>query len=171
MKLFFGLIGISLTMCNPNSANNTEFVSSSQDSTKTKKNIMADTLQKTDEEWKKTLTPEQYRVLREKGTERPFYGEYETVYEPGQYNCAACGLELFKSDTKFDAGCGWPSFYREAAKGNIIEKTDVTLGMKRTEIVCARCAGHLGHVFDDGPEPTGLRYCVNSVSLKFIPSK
>ncbi|MCC6690595.1 MAG: peptide-methionine (R)-S-oxide reductase MsrB [Bacteroidia bacterium] len=130
---------------------------------------MSDTMHKTNEEWKKILSPEQFRVLREKGTERPFSGEYETNYKSGTYVCAACGQLLFQSDTKFDAGCGWPSFYREAAKGHIVEKLDNTLGMKRTEIVCARCGGHLGHVFDDGPEPTGLRYCVNSVSLKFIP--
>ncbi len=156
-------------------SSNTEFTSQTKskvDTTLTTSPIaMADTVQKTDEEWKKILTPEQYRVLREKGTERPFSGEYETNFSPGTYVCAACGLELFKSDTKFDAGCGWPSFYREAAKGNIMEKSDFTLGMKRTEIICKRCAGHLGHVFDDGPQPTGLRYCVNSVSLKFIPDK
>ena len=114
-------------------------------------------------------TPEQYRVLREKGTERPYSGEYEKNFAPGTYVCAACGNVLFYSDHKFDAGCGWPSFYREAAKGHIIEQTDLSLGMRRTEIMCAKCGGHLGHVFDDGPKETGLRYCVNSVSIKFIP--
>ena len=130
---------------------------------------MNDSIKKTNEEWKKQLTPEQYRVLREKGTERPFSGEYDKFFEAGTYVCAACGNELFFSEHKFDAGCGWPSFYREAAKGHITEKTDFSLGMRRTEILCAKCGGHLGHVFDDGPHETGLRYCVNSVSIKFIP--
>ena len=130
---------------------------------------MNDSIKKTNEEWKKQLTPEQYRVLREKGTERPFSGEYDKFFEAGTYVCAACGNELFFSEHKFDAGCGWPSFYREAAKGHITEKTDFSLGMHRTEILCAKCGGHLGHVFDDGPHETGLRYCVNSVSIKFIP--
>ncbi len=149
------------------------YCASCGDSTKTtnKITVMQDTVKKSEEEWKRVLTPEQYRVLREKGTERPYSGEYEKTFEPGTYVCAACGNVLFKSDTKFDAGCGWPSFYREAAKGHIIETPDYTLGMKRTEITCARCGGHLGHVFDDGPKETGLRYCVNSVSLKFIPDK
>ncbi|MBI2270151.1 MAG: peptide-methionine (R)-S-oxide reductase MsrB [Bacteroidetes bacterium] len=168
---FILLIASSLfAMC----SSNTQFVTDRrplEDSTKTNKTVMTDTIQKTDEEWKKILTPEQYRVLREKGTERPFTGEYENNYEPGTYVCAACGQELFRSDTKFNAGCGWPSFYREAAKGHIIEKADLTLGMRRVEIICSKCSGHLGHVFDDGPQPTGLRYCVNSVSLKFIPDK
>ena len=130
---------------------------------------MNDSIKKTNEEWKKQLTPEQYRVLREKGTERPFSGEYDKFFEAGTYVCAACGNELFFSEHKFDAGCGWPSFYREAAKGHITEKSDFSLGMRRTEILCAKCGGHLGHVFDDGPHETGLRYCVNSVSIKFIP--
>jgi len=130
---------------------------------------MSEAEKKTEQDWKKILTPEQYRVLRQKGTERPFSGQYEKNVAAGTYVCAACANLLFTSDTKFDAGCGWPSFYREAAKGNIIETDDFTLGMKRTEITCARCGGHLGHVFDDGPKETGLRYCVNSVSLKFIP--
>jgi len=143
-----------------------------KDTTKTKTmDTSKNMISKTDDEWKKELSPEQYRVLREKGTERPYSGEYETNWAKGTYVCAACENPLFKSDTKFDAGCGWPSFYRELAKGNIVEHVDNTLGMKRTEIVCAKCGGHLGHVFDDGPEPTGLRYCVNSVSLKFIPDK
>ncbi|MES2690299.1 MAG: peptide-methionine (R)-S-oxide reductase MsrB [Bacteroidota bacterium] len=123
---------------------------------------------KTEEEWKKELSPEQYRVLREKGTERPFSGKFEEHYEPGVYTCAACGNELFRSDTKFDAGCGWPSFYEALDKTKVIEKEDNTLGMRRVEILCARCGGHLGHVFDDGPkDKTGLRYCINSVSLDF----
>jgi peptide-methionine (R)-S-oxide reductase len=123
---------------------------------------------KTEEEWKKQLSPQQYAVLREKGTERPFTGKFEDHYEPGTYTCAACGNELFQSTTKFDAGCGWPSFYEALDKTKILEKSDFTHGMSRIEIMCARCGGHLGHVFDDGPkDKTGLRYCVNSLSLDF----
>jgi peptide-methionine (R)-S-oxide reductase len=124
-------------------------------------------IKKTDEEWKKDLTPEQFQVLRLKGTERPFTGKFEDHWDSGMYVCAACGNELFSSDSKFDAGCGWPSFYEALDKTKIIEKQDYTHGMVRTEILCAKCGGHLGHVFDDGPKPTGLRYCVNSVSLDF----
>ncbi len=129
-------------------------------------------VQKTDEEWKKTLSPEQYRVLREKGTERAFSGEYETHWDTGVYVCKACGAELFRSSTKFDAHCGWPSFYESVDKSAVKEIKDVSYGMVRTEVVCARCGGHLGHVFDDGPrDKTGLRYCINSVSLGFEQKK
>lgn len=122
---------------------------------------------KSEEEWKKILTKEQYHVLREKGTERPFTGEYWNHFEKGVYKCAACGEVLFESDTKFDAGCGWPSFYKAIDKSKIIEKDDFSFGMHRIEVMCKNCGGHLGHVFDDGPQPTGLRYCINSVSIKF----
>jgi len=131
--------------------------------------LMENKLNKSEEEWKKVLSPAQYHVLREKGTERPFTGEYENNYAPGDYVCAGCGQLLFHSTTKFNAGCGWPSFYREAAKGNIKETPDYSFGRVRTEITCSKCDGHLGHVFEDGPEETGLRYCVNSLSIKFIP--
>lgn len=120
-----------------------------------------------EEYWKKLLTKEQYHVLREKGTERPFTGEYWNHFEKGVYKCAACGEVLFESDTKFDAGCGWPSFYKAIDKSKIIEKDDFSYGMHRIEVMCKNCGGHLGHVFPDGPKPTGLRYCINSVSIKF----
>jgi len=124
------------------------------------------TVMKSDEEWQKELTAEQYRVLREKGTERPFTGEYYKHKEEGTYVCAGCGAELFDSDTKYDSGCGWPSFYA-GMEGKITTKQDNSLGMARTEIMCAKCGGHLGHIFNDGPQPTGQRYCVNSASLDF----
>jgi peptide-methionine (R)-S-oxide reductase len=126
---------------------------------------------KTNTEWKKLLTPEQYHVLREKGTEIAFTGKYWNEHKKGTYRCAACGLELFSSDTKFESGTGWPSFWQPIAKANVREIADRTLGMERVEVECARCGGHLGHVFDDGPPPTGLRYCMNSVSLTFVPAK
>lgn len=120
-----------------------------------------------DEEWKNILSKEQFDILRKKGTERPFTGKFEKHWEDGIYVCAGCGNELFKSDSKFDAGCGWPSFYESLDKTKIVEKLDTSHFMTRTEIVCANCGGHLGHVFPDGPKPTGLRYCVNSLSLDF----
>jgi len=128
-------------------------------------------IEKSDEEWKKILTPEQYDVLRRKGTEPRGTGAYVNNHEKGTYLCAACGLELFSSDTKFESGTGWPSFWQPLAKSHVTETTDRSYGMSRTEVTCARCGGHLGHVFDDGPKPTGLRYCMNSVSLKFVPAK
>ena len=123
------------------------------------------------DEWKKKLTPMQYAVLREKATERAFTGEYWDHHEKGTYKCAGCGTELFESDTKFDSGCGWPSFFQPKEEANVEEASDTTHGMVRTEVLCAKCGGHLGHVFDDGPNPTGLRYCINSASLAFEKKK
>jgi methionine-R-sulfoxide reductase len=129
------------------------------------------TVSKSDEEWKKALTPEQYAILREKGTDRPFTGKYYLTTDKGVYLCAACGNELFTSDMKFDSHCGWPSFDKEIKGGKITTRVDRSLGMVRTEILCAKCGGHLGHLFDDGPTQTGLRYCVNSTSLNFVKEK
>ncbi len=124
-------------------------------------------VEKPEPEWKKELSPTQYAVLREKGTERAFTGQYWDHHERGTYKCAGCGAELFESDTKFDSGCGWPSFFRPKEEANVEESADDSHGMVRTEVLCASCGGHLGHVFDDGPNPTGLRYCINSASLDF----
>jgi peptide-methionine (R)-S-oxide reductase len=121
----------------------------------------------TDEEWKKILPPEVYHIARQKGTERPWTSPYENLNELGTYHCAACGNPLFISDTKFESGCGWPSFYEPVSKGSVIYTPDHTHGMKRTEVQCGRCNAHLGHVFEDGPQPTGLRYCINGLILDF----
>ena len=127
-----------------------------------------DKIVKSEAEWRKVLSPEAFRVLREKGTERAYTGKFHNNHEKGDYVCAACGLKLFSSDHKFDSGTGWPSFWKPADRDVIEEQLDLSHGMRRTEVHCARCGGHQGHVFNDGPKPTGLRYCINSVSLKFI---
>lgn len=122
---------------------------------------------RSEEEWKRALTPEQYRVLREKGTEKPFTGSLLANKEEGVYRCAGCGQDLFRSRSKYESGSGWPSFHIPAKEGAVEARQDLALGISRTEILCSRCGGHLGHVFDDGPKPTGLRYCVNSAALEF----
>jgi peptide-methionine (R)-S-oxide reductase len=123
-------------------------------------------VKKTEEEWRRELTPEQYRVLREKGTERAFTGEYHDEKAPGTYRCAGCGAELFASDTKFESGTGWPSFFQPTKEDAVQTERDWSMLMPRTEVLCASCGGHLGHVFGDGPQPTGLRYCINSCALQ-----
>src|SRR4051812_11339442 len=132
---------------------------------------MAEKLKKSEEEWRRELTPEQYHVLREKGTEQAFTGEYAHTKDAGTYKCAACGQELFSSDTKYESGSGWPSFYRPLEKDAVEEHEDSSYGMRRVEVMCSRCGSHLGHVFPDGPRPTGTRFCINSASLKLDPEK
>ncbi|MDE1159355.1 MAG: peptide-methionine (R)-S-oxide reductase MsrB [Neorhizobium sp.] len=134
---------------------------------------MADTvkpkIEKTDAEWREQLTPEQYHILRQSGTERAFTGPFWNSKEKGIYSCAACGEDLFISDTKFDSGCGWPSYFEPVTEGAVTELSDTTHGMVRTEVRCTHCGGHLGHVFPDGPPPTGLRYCINGYAMHFTP--
>lgn len=158
-NLLILVVAFSFIACNGNSQNSS--------TTQKPKSTMSDKVEKTEEEWKKILSPQQYEVLREKGTEMPYSGKYYLHKEKGIYVCAACGAELFRSDTKFDAGCGWPSFSDVVDSSRVVYTKDMSHGMIRTEITCAKCGGHLGHVFDDGPAPTGLRYCINSVSIDF----
>lgn len=164
LTLILGCIGVILTSCGQTK---TEVRKEDKNQTPTMANNDTTKVEKTESEWKEQLTAEQYRILRQKGTEMPFTGKLLENKEKGVYMCAACGNELFTSDMKFDSHCGWPSFDKEIAGGKIKTETDTSHGMIRTEIMCAKCGSHLGHLFDDGPTETGMRYCVNSVSLDF----
>jgi len=164
------LLSFSMKAClQSNSKQSEGNLSKFSDSFVDEKGETITTITKSDEEWRAQLDPLAYNVLREEGTERAFTGKYHDNKKAGIYSCNGCGLSLFSSDTKFDSGTGWPSFYAPIDKTHVTEDTDISYGMKRVEVLCRKCGGHLGHVFDDGPRPTGLRYCMNSVSLSFKP--
>ncbi len=162
--LIFGFLSLK---DNPRTDANKSYTQLSDSTMNKSESDMKTKIVKSDEEWKKELTPEQYYVLRQKGTEPAFTGEYYHLNEDGIYTCAACGNELFSSDTKYESGSGWPSYWAPVDEGKVKLIEDHSLGMVRTEVVCGRCGGHLGHVFDDGPKPTGKRYCINSAALEF----
>jgi peptide-methionine (R)-S-oxide reductase len=164
----FILVLVFSASCQNSGTKNTDTKTTLNNQTQKNPFLMDTTkINKTDEEWKEILSPEQYAILRLKGTERPWTGKYNMHFEKGKYVCAGCGYELFTSASKFESHCGWPAFDDEIAKGSITTKVDSSFGMKRTEIMCGKCGGHLGHVFDDGPTKTGVRYCVNSASIEF----
>lgn len=158
MKIIHGIVVIIIVIFSASCAKKSVHVTKAE---------QAERVEKTEEEWRKQLTEDEYKVLREKATEIPYTGEYDQFWDSGVYVCKACGNELFYSATKFDAGCGWPSFFKAIDSSKIKTIPDYSHGMKRIEVQCARCSGHLGHVFDDGPDTTGLRYCINSISLGF----
>lgn len=165
------LIFVIAQGCNSeNSQNNTEKMNNEKKNPAYSRTDSGKVVMK-EEDWKEILSPDVYYVARQKGTERPYSSKFETLKDVGTYYCAACGNALFKSDTKFESGCGWPSFYEPISKGSVIYLPDNAHGMTRTEVVCGRCKSHLGHVFDDGPKPTGLRYCINGVVLDFEKAK
>jgi len=169
MGIIVGAVAVSGGIANPAGAADRSAPASIKVYSVEKGNyIMSQTVVKTKEEWKKILTPEQYHILREKGTERAFTGKYDKHHEHGVYRCAACGLDLYRSEDKFDSGTGWPSFTAPIAPENVVTRPDNSFFTHRTEVLCPRCGGHLGHVFDDGPKPTGKRFCMNSAALQFV---
>ena len=169
LYVFLAILGTSFQQCSYSQSNETKKITMDNSKKDNKIYSRTDTskVSLTEDEWKKILPSDVYYIARQKGTERPWTSKYEHSKEVGTYYCAACGNSLFKSDTKFESGCGWPSFYQPISKGSIIYTPDNTHGMSRTEVMCGRCKAHLGHVFEDGPPPTGLRYCINGVVLDF----
>jgi peptide-methionine (R)-S-oxide reductase len=165
------IIGITWIWLSCDTSKNIQKNETSSQIIKNGGSTMTDKIVKTDAEWKEILTSEQYRILRKKGTEPAFSGKYYHFTEEGIYQCAACGNELFSSKTKYDSGSGWPSFWKPISENSVETEKDTSLMMHRTEVHCARCGGHLGHLFEDGPDPTGLRYCINSAALQFVPEE